>query len=157
MRVQARAQWRRAGLLLLGLMVLAAVMLFALQELRGALVFFRAPSDIAAARPPPGQRVRLGGMVRSWEREGVQHVFELTDFVHHVTVTYRGLVPDLFRIGQGAVVEGAFAADGRFVADLVMARHDETYMPPEAAAALARSARLLEERGASHLDAPPER
>ena len=144
MTPQAQAQWRRAGVLALGLLVLAAVLGFAMTELRSALVFFRAPSDIAAAPPPPGQRLRLGGMVRSWQQEGITHVFELTDFAHHVTVAYQGLVPDLFRIGQGAVVEGAFAADGRFVADLVMARHDENYMPPEAAAALERGARLLD-------------
>lgn len=144
MTPQAQAQWRRAGVLALGLLVLAAVLGFAVTELRSALVFFRAPSDIASAPPPPGQRLRLGGMVRSWEQQGITHVFELTDYAHHVTVAYRGLVPDLFRIGQGAVVEGAFAADGRFVADVVMARHDETYMPPEAAAALERGARLLD-------------
>ena len=127
--------------------MLAGVLSFALTQLQSALVFFRAPSDVASAPPPPGQRLRLGGMVQTWSQDGARHVFELTDFAHGVTVTYRGLMPDLFRIGQGAVVEGAFAADGRFVADLVMARHDENYMPPDAAAALTRGARLL--------DAPP--
>ena len=144
MTPQAKAQLRRAAVLALGLLVLAGVLGFALTQLQSALVFFRAPSDVAVAPPPPGQRLRLGGMVHSWTQDGARHVFELTDFAHRVTVTYRGLVPDLFRVGQGAVVEGAFTADGRFVADVVMARHDETYMPPDAAAALERGARLLD-------------
>ena len=88
--------------------------------------------------PAPGEAIRIGGLVRngSVTRDGLDVQFAVTDLAHDVTIAYRGMLPDLFREGQGVVVEGRFGAQGNFVADTVLAKHDETYMPPEVADAL---------------------
>lgn len=111
------------------------------------LVFFRSPSDIVAERPAPDRAFRLGGLVESGsvQREPavtggrpVVH-FRVTDGAHVVPVTYGGVLPDLFREGQGVVTTGRLGVDGVFRATEVLARHDETYMPPEVADALKRA------------------
>ena len=121
----------------LGLFGLAlGLTLFALRD---TIVFFYGPSEYAAKAPPPGTRLRIGGLVKagSFLKEGGQSfVFDVTDTAHDVKVAYSGLLPDLFREGQGAVVEGAVGADGVFRADSVLAKHDERYMPREVADAL---------------------
>jgi cytochrome c-type biogenesis protein CcmE len=123
-------------------MVLGAVglatglVLFALSD---TIVFFYTPSDMVAKAVPAGQRVRLGGLVEkgSVAREAGGRVrFVVTDTIKTLPVTYAGLLPDLFREGQGVVAEGRLGSDGQFVADSVLAKHDETYMPPEVAKAL---------------------
>ena len=135
---------QRRGLLIgLGvgaLSVAAILMLFAFQQ---SIVFFHTPSDIAERKIEPGTRFRLGGLVEDGSvarGDGTFVRFSVTDTLKSVPVSYEGILPDLFREGQGVVAEGTLGADGHFVADTVLAKHDETYMPPEVAKA-------LEERG----------
>jgi cytochrome c-type biogenesis protein CcmE len=128
-------------------LVLAAALGLVLYAMQDTIVFFRAPSEIAAKAVAPGTRFRLGGMVESGtvERSGDQIVtFKVGDGAATVPVRYRGLLPDLFREGQGVVAEGKLDASGLFVADTVLARHDETYMPREVADALKAQGRWQE-------------
>ncbi len=107
--------------------------------LRDTIVFFYGPTEYAAKAPPPGTRLRIGGLVKAgtFLKQGVEKVtFEVTDMTRDVKVAYTGLLPDLFREGQGAVVEGVVGTDGVFRADNVLAKHDERYMPREVADAL---------------------
>lgn len=133
--------------------VLAVALGLVLFAMRDTIVFFRAPSEIAAQGVDPGVRFRLGGLVEdgSIRREDDQVVlFRVTDGGAVVEVRYRGHLPDLFREGQGVVTEGALDGSGLFVADTVLARHDENYMPREVADALKQQG-LWQHGG----DAPP--
>ncbi len=121
-----------------GAVLFAAVglILFALQD---QIVFFNSPSDLAENGVKPGQRIRLGGLVKEASLvrgEGTEISFVVTDGGADVSVYYSGILPDLFREGQGVVTEGAMKPDGSFKADTVLAKHDETYMPKEVADAL---------------------
>jgi cytochrome c-type biogenesis protein CcmE len=101
--------------------------------------YFYMPADLKAAAVAPGEQIRLGGLVENGSivrGEGATVSFAVTDKEKSVKVTYTGILPDLFREGQGVVVEGAFGTDGTFVADSVLAKHDERYMPKEVADAL---------------------
>ena len=126
----------------LGLGTAAALTLTAFED---SLVFFHSPSDLAVKQIPPGRNIRIGGLVeagsvtRSTEGGQMQLGFRVTDGAASLRVTYRGILPDLFREGQGVVAEGALTPDGSFRASTVLARHDETYMPPEVADALKRA------------------
>jgi len=135
--------------------VLALAGLLAAIALRETIVFFHTPSDVIEKHLAAGQRFRLGGLVAqgSVKRgEGAKVDFAVTDTLQSVKVTYRGVLPDLFREGQGVVAEGKLDPNGVFTADTVLAKHDENYMPPEVAAALkAKGVKLGE--GASHPDA----
>lgn len=126
-----------------GLLLLGAATALVLAATRDNLVFFYSPSDLQGRTLPADRAVRLGGLVEenSLERaaDGVTVRFRITDRAHAVPVVYRGLLPDLFREGQGVVAQGRLAGDGSFVATEVLAKHDETYMPPEVAAALKRA------------------
>ena len=106
------------------------------------LVFFYSPSQVAAHEAPAGRPFRVGGMVTvgSVKRDGVDVVFTVTDLVKSTQVHYRGTLPDLFKEGKGVVAEGKLDPDGVFTAKEVLAKHDENYMPPEAAAALKQAA-----------------
>ncbi len=118
------------------LSVAAVLVLFAFQD---SIVFFHTPSDVAEGKIADGQRFRLGGLVAdgSVKRgEGTRVAFAVTDTLKSVDVVYDGILPDLFREGQGVVTEGKLGANGVFTADTVLAKHDETYMPPEVAKAL---------------------
>lgn len=98
--------------------------------------YFYMPADLATASLQPGQRIRLGGLVEKGTVErgqGATVGFSVTDNQKDVKVTYTGILPDLFREGQGVITEGSFGPDGIFVADSVLAKHDETYMPKEVA------------------------
>lgn len=98
--------------------------------------YFFMPADLENAVLQPGQRIRLGGLVEDGtvrRGEGTQVRFAVTDRRDSVPVTYAGILPDLFREGQGVITEGTFGPDGTFVADSVLAKHDETYMPKEVA------------------------
>jgi cytochrome c-type biogenesis protein CcmE len=130
---------KQRRLTLIGLAGIAAgLVLYALTD---RIVFFNSPSDIAAQRPPVGSRVRLGGLVADGSvvkgNDGNVR-FAVTDGSETISVDYRGILPDLFREGQGIVTEGVLAADGTFSADTVLAKHDETYMPREVVEALKR-------------------
>ncbi len=122
------------GLAILGVAV--GLVLFALED---TIVFFYSPTDIAEKKIAPGQRFRLGGLVAEGSvvrGEGKQVYFSVTDQNSVLKVKYDGILPDLFREGQGVVTEGKLDTSGVFAADTVLAKHDETYMPPEVAAAL---------------------
>jgi cytochrome c-type biogenesis protein CcmE len=140
-RVQRRMtrKQRRAILIGTGIGVLSLAAVLMLFALRDRIVFFHTPSDVIEKNLAAGQRFRLGGLVAEGSvrrGEGVHVEFVVTDTIQKVPVSYEGLLPDLFREGQGVVAEGALDNQGRFVADSVLAKHDETYMPPEVAAAL---------------------
>ena len=130
---------RRLTLIGTALCVIGLAVGLSLYALRDTIVFFYGPSEYAAKAPPPGTRLRIGGLVEAgtFKREGNQTVeFAVTDTKHAVKVAYTGLLPDLFREGQGAVVEGTVGSDGIFRADSVLAKHDERYMPKEVADSL---------------------
>lgn len=121
-----------------GVVVLGIAALLVLSALRDTIVFFHTPMDVQAGKVAPGSRFRLGGLVQegSIKRgQGTEVAFAVTDKGATIPVTYRGVLPDLFREGQGVVTEGRLE-DGVFRADTVLAKHDETYMPPEVAKAL---------------------
>lgn len=143
---------RRGVLIGTGVAVLAVAAILTLFALRDTIVFFQTPSDVVEKKLPAGQRFRLGGLVAqgSVKRgEGTRIEFAVTDTLKTVPVAYQGVLPDLFREGQGVVAEGKLSPAGVFVADSVLAKHDENYMPPEVADALkAKGVKLGE--GATH-------
>ena len=121
---------------LTALSVAAGIALFALRD---NIVFFYTPSELAKKNPSPGARVRIGGLVKEGsvvKNSGRDVSFTVTDKTADLAVFYVGLLPDLFREGQGVVVDGVLSADGKFRADSVLAKHDERYMPREVADAL---------------------
>ena len=113
-----------------------------LNAFRSNLVFFYSPSQVQAHEAPENRLFRIGGMVvaGSLKRDGVDVVFTVTDLVKSMQVHYRGSLPDLFKEGKGVVAQGKLGSDGVFTAQEVLAKHDENYMPPEAAAALKQAA-----------------
>jgi len=123
------------------LLALSAATVLVLNAFRSNLVFFFTPTQVAAGEAPVQRPFRLGGLVRegSVVRNGVQIRFIVTDTAREVAVKYSGLLPDLFKEGKGVVAQGSLGADGVFVAREVLAKHDENYMPPEAAEALKRA------------------
>ena len=117
-----------------GIGFLVAAVLLIMFAFSQSIAYFYVPGDLAKADVPPGTRIRLGGLVESGtvkRDEGSTVTFTVTDTLATVPVTYTGILPDLFREGQGVVAEGAFGTDGLFVADTVLAKHDETYMPKD--------------------------
>ncbi|TCH96811.1 cytochrome c maturation protein CcmE [Roseococcus sp. SYP-B2431] len=141
---------RRLYILLLCAIGLGSATALTLTAFQDNLVFFRSPSDIAREAPPPGRAFRLGGLVEagSVERGGATIRFRVTDGASTIPVTFTGVLPDLFREGQGVVAQGVMRPDGSFAAREVLARHDETYMPPEVADALKRSGHWNPAQGA---------
>ena len=125
--------------------IAAALVLSAFQK---NLVFFFTPSQVAANEAPQGRSFRIGGMVvpGSLKREGVNVEFTVTDTAKSMRVTYRGQLPDLFREGKGVVAQGQLGADGMFRASEVLAKHDENYMPPEAADAVKKAQQTVQRR-----------
>jgi cytochrome c-type biogenesis protein CcmE len=129
----------RAGLIILGVGILSVAALLVLFALRDTVVFFHTPKDVAEKHIPAGKRIRLGGLVAQGSLKrgiGENVEFAITDTTKMIAVQYRGILPDLFREGQGVVAEGKLDQSGRFLADTVLAKHDENYMPPEVAKAL---------------------
>ncbi len=137
---------RRLWILLLCGLGLGSATALTLTAFQDNLVFFRSPSDILAETPPAGRAFRLGGLVehgsvvREGEYQGRPAIrFRVTDGANVIPVVFAGVLPDLFREGQGVVTQGVLGADGVFRAREVLARHDENYMPPEVADALKRA------------------
>ena len=136
---------RRNRLALIALMIagISTGLAFALRSLDENIMFFFSPSEVAEGKAPQNQLFRIGGMVvdGSVNRpgEGLTVEFELTDNAEKVAVRYTGILPDLFREGQGIIANGQLGDDGAFVAQEVLAKHDENYMPPEVAAAMQKA------------------
>ena len=132
---------RRLMVVLTSLGLLGAAAALVLTAVEDSLVFFYTPSDLAERGTPPDTLFRLGGLVEagSVRKEGSKTHFRVTDLNQVIPASYTGVLPDLFREGQGVVAEGTLNADGSFIAREVLAKHDETYMPKEVAEALRES------------------
>lgn len=132
---------QRLTLLLVSMAVLGGAVALVLSAFSSNLVFFYSPSQLKAEPMLDGRRVRIGGLVEahSLQRDGRKIRFRVTDGKHAVEVKYRGALPDLFREGQGVVVEGKLLSDGMFAASTVLAKHDAKYMPPEVVAELKKT------------------
>ena len=128
-------QKKRLGLIAGGLIICGAAAALVFNALEENLVFFFSPSQVAAHEAPEGRAFRIGGFVQEGsvqrQKDGVTVRFDVTDTAHTVPVTYKGSLPDLFKEGKGVVAQGKLQ-NGVFVADQVLAKHDENYMPPEA-------------------------
>jgi cytochrome c-type biogenesis protein CcmE len=131
---------KRLALVAAGLAAIAVAAALVLNAFRSNLVFFFTPSQIAAGEAPKDRSFRVGGMVEAGslkrQADGLTVRFVVTDTAKSIPVAYKGILPDLFREGKGVVAEGRLGADGVFRADQVLAKHDENYMPPEAAHAI---------------------
>jgi len=138
---------RRLVLIGSSLAVLAAAVGLVLSAMSSSIVFFQSPTDVAEHHLAPGTRIRVGGLVKpgSVERgDNLRVRFDVTDGKHDIPVRYQGIVPDLFREGQGVVAEGKLEPGGSLDADTVLAKHDERYMPKEVVEALKKSGRWQE-------------
>ena len=130
---------QRLALVLVALLLVGGSAALVLAALEDNVAFFVTPSDISTGKVEDGKRMRIGGLVVEGSVNrgtGPEVDFRLTDTVNEVKVVYAGILPDLFREGQGIVAQGTLGPDGTFVADEVLAKHDETYMPKEVADAL---------------------
>lgn len=133
---------RRLTLIGGGLAVLAVAVALMLNAFRDSIVFFNSPSDVIEKHVGPGTRIRLGGLVKDGSivrGANLSVRFAVTDGQSEIPVAYQGVLPDLFREGQGVVAEGTLDGAGLFKADTILAKHDETYMPKEVADALKKS------------------
>ena len=138
---------RRLALIALSLAVVGGAAGLSLYALSGSIVFFLSPTELVQKALPPGSRLRIGGLVKAGSvvksaNERVQ--FVLTDGASDLKVAYQGLLPDLFREGQGVVAEGVIEAPGTMRADTILAKHDERYMPREVVDALKKQGRWQE-------------
>lgn len=130
---------RRLTVISIAASLLALATVLVLVAFEDTIVFFYSPSEVVEKKITPGTRFRLGGLVDKGSvvrGQGKDVAFTVTDLKSKLKVTFNGILPDLFREGQGVVAEGVLGATGTFLADSVLAKHDETYMPPEVAAAL---------------------
>ena len=136
---------KRLAIIAAGVAALAVAAALVLNAFQSNLVFFFSPSQIAAGEAPKDRAFRVGGMVQagSLKRlgDGLTVEFVVTDTAKSIPVTYKGILPDLFREGKGVVAQGRLGPDGIFRASEVLAKHDENYMPPEAAHALEQAAK----------------
>ena len=135
-----KTRHKRIALIVGGLAVLGLVVALVLNAFQSNLVFFFSPTQVAAGEAPKGKSFRIGGLVKEGtikrEADGVTLRFVMTDTEQDMIVAYKGILPDLFKEGKGAVAQGKLGEDGVFVASEVLAKHDENYMPPEATKAL---------------------
>ncbi len=140
---------KRIALILAGLAVLGGAATLVLNAFQSNLVFFYTPTQIAANEAPQGRNFRIGGLVEAGsvkrQPDGLTVRFVVTDTARNVPVTFTGILPDLFKEGKGVVAQGKLGADGVFAASEVLAKHDENYMPPEAADALERAKKAMQE------------
>lgn len=133
-----KSRHKRIAIIVAGLVLLAVAATLLLQSFQSNLVFFFSPTEVAEGKAPKDGNFRIGGLVEagSVQRNGTQVKFRVTDTAKTMDVVYTGILPDLFKEGKGVVAQGKQGSDGIFVADQVLAKHDENYMPPEAADAL---------------------
>ena len=129
---------KRALLIAAAIAVIGVAALLILNALNSNIALYVTPSEVAAGKSPQGQAFRIGGMVKddSVKRDGLTVHFVITDLVKDIPVSYTGILPDLFKEGKGAVIQGRLDSKGQFIASEVLAKHDENYMPPEAQHAL---------------------
>lgn len=131
--------WKKRGAIVVaGLAVVGIAAALVLNALNSNIALYVTPTDVAAGKSPHGQAFRIGGMVKdgSLRRDNLTVHFIVTDMAKEIPVSYTGILPDLFKEGKGAVVQGRLGPDGQFTASEVLAKHDENYMPPQAQAAL---------------------
>lgn len=148
---------RRLYFVILGMLALGAAVALVLVAINDTMVYFYSPTDLQTKHVPPGRRMRIGGLVEpgSLMKEGSAVSFRVTDNAATLPVTYTGILPDLFREGQGVVAEGRIDANGVFHASEVLAKHDEKYMPKEVADALKQSGQWQGAKGASPAPGQP--
>ena len=141
-----KPRYKRFILVVVALALLTLGAMFVLKAFRSNLVFFYTPTEVVAGQVPQGQAFRIGGMVLEGsvgrEEDGLTVRFEVTDTLESVPVQYTGILPDLFQEGKGVVAQGRMNAQAIFIADQVLEKHDENYMPPEAAEALQRARQI---------------
>jgi len=140
---------KRLALIGVGLALLGGAALLVLNAFQSNMVFFYSPSQVADHEAPQGKPFRIGGLVQSGslrrEADGLTVRFVVTDTAKSIPVAYTGILPDLFKEGKGVVAQGELGADGVFRAREVLAKHDENYMPPEAAQAVERAHKAMQE------------
>lgn len=133
-----KTRHKRALFIVAALVVIGIAAALILNALNSNIALYVTPSEVAAGKAPKGQAFRIGGMVKdgSLKRDGLTVYFVITDLVKDIPVAYTGILPDLFKEGKGAVIQGRLDGNGQFIASEVLAKHDENYMPPEAKHAL---------------------
>lgn len=136
-----KARHKRIAMIVAGIALLAIAATLLLQAFQSNLVFFFSPTEVVEGKSPKQGSFRVGGLVEvgSVQREGTKVKFRVTDTANAMDVVYIGILPDLFKEGKGVVAQGQQGEDGLFQADQVLAKHDENYMPPEAADALEKA------------------
>ena len=138
-----KTRYKRLMLVSVGLATLALAAWLVLSAFQKNLVFFFTPSQVVKGEAPQGRSFRIGGMVETGsikrQSDGITVKFVVTDMAQGITAVYRGILPDLFKEGKGVVAQGKLGPDGIFAADEVLAKHDENYMPPEAAYAMEKA------------------
>ncbi len=129
---------KRAAIIVGALIAIGLAVVLILNALNSNIALYVTPTEVAAGKSPTGQAFRIGGMVKdgSLRRDGLTVHFVITDLVKDIPVAYTGILPDLFKEGKGAVIQGRLDPSGQFIASEVLAKHDENYMPPEAKHAL---------------------
>ncbi len=142
---------KRLALIVVGLTVIGCAAMLVLNAFQNNLVFFFSPTQVAAKEAPAQKAFRIGGLVQQGsvkrEDDGLTVRFVVTDLANSMPVVYKGILPDLFKEGKGVVAQGHLGADGVFSADQVLAKHDENYMPPEAADAIKNNTGVTEKTG----------
>jgi len=138
-----KTRHKRLAFIVVGLAGLGIAATLVLSAFQNNLVFFFSPSQIASHEAPVGRNFRIGGLVQQGtmkrDADGLTVRFTVTDTVNSIPVVYKGILPDLFKEGRGCVAQGKVGADGVFYADQVLAKHDENYMPPEAAQSIEKA------------------
>jgi len=149
---------KRIALIVAGLALLGIAAALVLNAFRSNLVFFFTPTQVAAHEAPQGRTFRIGGLVEKGsvqrQPDGVTVRFVVTDTAQSVPVAFTGILPDLFKEGKGVVAQGKLGADGVFRASEVLAKHDENYMPPEAANAVDRANKAMKESKKTLVEKP---
>jgi cytochrome c-type biogenesis protein CcmE len=145
-----KARQKRLGLVLIGMLALGGAAWLVLNALDSNLSYFFSPTEVSQNQAPADHVFRLGGMVKQGSVERGKELtvrFTVTDYANSVNVEYTGILPDLFEEGQGVIAQGRMKQDGTFVADEVLAKHDENYMPPEVAEALEKGKQQEAQKG----------
>jgi len=146
-----KPRYKRFAMIAAGLAAVGVAALLVLNAFRSNLVFFFTPTQVVQGEAPIGTNFRIGGLVEMGsirrESDGLTVNFVVTDTAKSMKVTFTGILPDLFKEGKGVVAQGKLGSDGIFHADTVLAKHDENYMPPEAAEALKKAGKLNEQTG----------